>query len=432
MQASVGVQVPKGEVKEQQCPQCHALIPVHFGYVSWCDQCGWNLQPQESNRPTNVFESAYASIGKRFSQQLFDEMSKAESLRPTLTLSKVLAFSLAAVVHGFTIILVIVGIVLLVRGWSNLFAIFGGVLCLGIAWLMRPRFSKLREYDKVVPKDKFPTLYKITDDVAQALGASNVDSIVIDWEFNAAFTQIGWRRKKIIFLGLPLFSILDGQEKVALLSHEVAHGVNGDPTRGLFVGAAINSLVTWHTLLRPNQIWRSEAGIYGIVLIPFNLAMLGLSYIPWLGAYALSYLLWHDSQRAEYLADALAADASGTDAVLGLLRKLHFHRAFELAVQRAAHQKERSFFKELQRCISEVPQRELDRIHRVSRLRESRLDATHPPTAYRIELLAAHRVSEPKVTLSASDLELLEHELSAVQDKIESKLVDLYRGARFR
>jgi Zn-dependent protease with chaperone function len=414
MEASVGAQISKGEVKEQQCPQCHAPIPVHFGYVSWCDQCGWNLQPLETNRPTNVFESAYASIGKRFSQQLFDEVLKAESLRPTLTLSKVLAYSLAALVHSFTIILVVVGIVLLLRGWSNLFAIFGGLLCLGIAWLLRPRMPK--SPDEVAHKDKFPTLYKITNDVAQALGTSNVDGIVINWQFSAAYAQSGWRRKKVIFLGLPLFAILDGQEKVALLSHEVAHGVNGDPTRGLFVGTAIDSLVTWHVLLRPRQIWRSEAGIYGILLIPFSLAMLGVAYIPWLGAYALSYLLWHDSQRAEYLADALAAEASGTEAALGLLKKLHFHRTVELALQRASYQKIKigNLFEELRRCVAEVPQRELDRINRVSQLQESRLDATHPPTVYRIGLLAARRVSEPKVILPVPDIELLEQELSAV------------------
>ena len=33
-------------------------------------------------------------------------------------------------------------------------------------------------------------------------------------------------------LGLPLVSVLEPQERVALIAHEIAHDVNGDPARG--------------------------------------------------------------------------------------------------------------------------------------------------------------------------------------------------------
>ena len=96
-------------------------------------------------------------------------------------------------------------------------------------------------------------------------------------------------------------------------------------------------------------------------MIPFNLAMLGLSRLAWLGAYLLSHLLWRDSQRAEYLADYLAATVSGTNAVLSLLEKLHYGTAFALTVQHAALNQDASegLLERLRQRVAEVPEREL-------------------------------------------------------------------------
>ena len=46
----------------------------------------------------------------------------------------------------------------------------------------------------------------------------------------------------MLFIGLPLFAILDDAERVSVLGHELAHGVNGDPTRGFVVGTA---MISW-------------------------------------------------------------------------------------------------------------------------------------------------------------------------------------------
>src|SRR5207302_1982331 len=99
--------------------------------------------------------------------------------------------------------------------------------------------------------------------------------------------------------------------------------------------------------------------------------------IPRLGAVALSHLLWRDSQRAEYLADHLAAQVAGTDALLSLLDKLFLRDTYALVVQRVgiANEHENLFATLRHRCEA-LPAAERARLHRVARLKDSRLDAT--------------------------------------------------------
>ncbi len=55
---------------------------------------GWRLEMGESrlDRSWNVFEGVYASMSERLGRSLFEEMTRAESLKPGLTLSKLAAF----------------------------------------------------------------------------------------------------------------------------------------------------------------------------------------------------------------------------------------------------------------------------------------------------------------------------------------------------
>ena len=428
-------------MQEQECPSCHATIPVHPHYVAWCDRCNWNLRPQGAARPRTLFESFYAEIGKRSSQELFGAFAHAESLKPRLTLSKALSFAVAAAVHGLTLGLLVLAGVLLVVGWPRLLVVGLGLLCAVLAWQIRPKMPEFP--DSVVSRDVFPTLYLISDRVAQALDTKGVDGIVIDHRFNAAFGLAGWRRKKVLYLGLPLFSILNDQEKIALIAHELAHGVNNDPMSGLFVGSAIRSLNAWYTLLRPNKTWLRRDRRYGrdnpfglLTLIAdffANILMRLVSFAPWLGAYALSHLLWRESQRAEYLADYLSARIAGTDATLATLEKLHFDDTLALVVQRITlSRSDRSIFDELRQRVAEMPQRELERIRRLERAQMARLDVTHPPTAYRIDLLKAHPVIGPQIEIAPAESEQIERELAQAQKRVQDQLLDIQRRHLYR
>jgi Zn-dependent protease with chaperone function len=224
-------QVPVPAAASTCCPSCHTLLPAHEGFVVWCDQCGWNLQPHTPEQTGGLLGDLYRSIGQRSGRALLDRIVQSNSFRPAWTTSKIPAFALETAIHGLTIISALLGVFLIVRGWPHLFMIVAGILCLGLAWVLRPRVGVLE--DSPAPRESFPNLYRLVDQIAQVLDTPTVSAIVVDKDFNAAFGQVGWQQKQVMYLGLPFFSILDGQEKVALIAHELAHGVNGDPVRSL-------------------------------------------------------------------------------------------------------------------------------------------------------------------------------------------------------
>ena len=155
-----------------------------------------------------------------------------------------------------------------------------------------------------------------------------------------------------------------------------------------------------------------------------------LAGLIWLVAYLLVLLLAGDSQRAEYLADHLAAQTAGTQAVLGMMDKLHLYPSYETTVQRIAlgGEGETDLFSTLRQRLSSVPTRERERIRRVQKLEGSRLDSSHPPTANRLELLEHHYISQPGLTASSLPFNEVAQELATLEEKVARKLVGLWES----
>lgn len=403
------------------CPQCKAKIPVHPGFLDWCGQCGWNLEPHVPERSVDVFEQIQESLGQKYGQELLGQLLISETPRPTLTGSTLLALGLAICVHLIPVLLAILGIWLLSRGDLSLLAVFttpaatlSGLVCLGLAWSLVPRPSKAPT--SLASRQRFAALYRLVANTAQALRAPSIDGIVIDENFNASVARLGWRGKRILFLGLPLLSMLDSQEQIALLGHELAHNVNRDPSRILPIYTAIHSLVQWYSILRPRELATGTFGAYGVLLIPLNLLRLGLAELVRLPLFGIGHLLWRDSQRAEYLADYLAASAAGTEAMQSLLEKLCLRRTWDLTVHQVyVRMGNQDLFDAFREQVATVPQRELERIRRIELMQPSRLDINHPPNAYRLEFLRSRPVVQPRVTMSPVDAANLAGELEAIK-----------------
>lgn len=405
-------------------------MPVYTGYITWCENCGWNLRLEESDPPNNRFEAIYASINQRLSTGLFNKLLKAHSLKPTLTWSKIIAYTIAGLVHGLTLVLVVLGLWLALFSWPYLILTAIGLLMLGAAWLLAPKPPKLPKESEIVSRDDFPALYALVDKVAEGLNAPRIDAIVVYEGYNAAFGQFGWKRKKVLFVGLPLFSVLNSQEKVGIIAHELAHSINGDPTRGFFIGTAVNSLVTWYGILYPDSVTPDAEG-YGALgggcVMPANLIMRGLAW-PIVGlVHALANLLWRDSQRAEYMADVLAAGVAGTVGQVSSLEKFQFRHSFEMAAQRAStYFKGENLFYELRERVRIAPRREQERIRRVAKLPTLDIVTTHPPTAYRIEMLHTHPVTSPKVIITEEESEQIDKELATLEPEMQERIVQAY------
>lgn len=405
------------------CPTCAADVAADPRFVAWCAACGWNIIPHQPEAE-GTLSRLYAALGRRSSQKLLSRMQGLNQLRPRQTASSLAAWLIAAVVHMVSLACLSGGIYLLIAHWPNILAIaFGGLLLL-IAWTLRPRLGRLEDDETMLSRAEYPQLYALSDRVSAALKARPIDGIVIGHDFNASYGRFGWRQRRVMSLGLPLWSILSAEERISLIGHELAHGVNGDVSRGFFVGSAVHSLVTWADMLRPDEIWESHMGWRGLVAIPLNLMLLGLAQLAWLSAYGLMHLLWRNKQRAEYLADYLAATAGGTPATLSMLDKLHLGASCHLAMQRVALGNPRAdMFGTLREHVHTIPDRERERLRRVQLLEDSRLDTTHPPTPYRIQLLQAHPVAAAHVSLSADQNAAIDAELARLQDRIQKKII---------
>ncbi len=430
MQEKRGQSLADGMVCSVACPGCGQSIPRHHGYAAWCDGCGWNLNPSIMGEPRNVFEELQLKFGARLGEGLFKRMLAEADLRPRLTFATMLAYGIAGIVHMVTVLFFLVGVITIIIGWPNIVMIVLGVLSACIAIAARPRISSPPA--PVLPRERFPTLYRLVDEVADALGAKKVDHIVADCAFNASFGVLGWRRKGYLTLGIPFFVIHSDAERVALLGHEIGHSVNGDSARGLYLHSAIQALVCWYHLVLPESLLSSESGMPGLLMLPVNLLLCTVAWGIRLLISALVHLLYHSSQRAEYLADYLSAVVGGRDAAISSTQLIYHQGIFAYTVQRVANNPDGlPLFDELRRQMAMLPERELERVRRVSMMAESRFDATHPPTAHRIRFLEARCQGTPQVVLSPEDSERLNEELAQLYDEEERAILDEYRNSLY-
>ncbi len=142
------------------------------------------------------------------------------------------------------------------------------------------------------------------------------------------------------------------------------------------------------------------------------------------------HLLLRDSRRAEYLADARAAEVAGTAAAVSLseieLLGPAFHAIVSRNVQRV-RSGDSTIFAELAATASNVTPRERERRRRIARLEDSRLDATHPPTASRITVLEGRPVSAARIVLAVEASERIDEELARYRKEVTARLIDEHR-----
>jgi heat shock protein HtpX len=210
---------------------------------------------------------------------------------------------------------------------------------------------------------------------------------------------------------------------VAVLAHAVAHGVNGDVTRSFLVGSALRSLDEWIYLLQGvgHHARSGPEALAGyltwILSLPFALYQS-----------LLTQLLWLDKQQAEYFADYLASTVSGTDASIGALRRLSSSEHLHDVLLKSAFSNSQSGSYILQRYsehIYTLPGREWQRLARAAEQEHARLDASHPPTAHRIEFLRAHPRIE-QMTVSDKRMKTIDSELQSLHDKLGGRLIAQY------
>jgi hypothetical protein len=119
------------------------------------------------------------------------------------------------------------------------------------------------------------------------------------------------------------------------------------------------------------------------------------------------------SQRTEYGADHAAVVAASTQATLGALDCLYLADVVHSWQHRFAVLQRQPDWADLRRTIEAVPARQRERIRRIGRLRRQRIDATHPSTAARIDVVRARPPSAGAIYLTDADDAAITAELLA-------------------
>ncbi|MBI5367580.1 MAG: M48 family metalloprotease [Planctomycetes bacterium] len=412
------------------CPVCRTTGPVDAGSSAWCAACGWNVERRRTPGPETRYEKlldrVVTAASRRYGPALHTEMIERGEAPAGWSASYGIAWLLAALVNAGVLAMPLVALALLAYAPVMLLAAIPASILVLLAWGMFPRPWPMP--NRVVERAQVPELYRLIDEVAAAVRAPAIHALALSGDFNACLMHVGWRRRTVLQLGLPLLAVLDPQERVALLGHELGHAVADDPLRSGMIDRALVALSSSAQDLRPDALVSAEIGL---LAIPFNVLLLGLSLMVEGLALFVLFVAAREHQRGEYRADLVAARVAGTAGALGAMARLQSVDAVLLAIQRYALRGDSGDLDaELRAAVADLPPRERERIARAERSAGIRLDASHPPTAYRIELLHASPVTTPAVTLTAPANARIEAELAALPREIRRAAVDAFRSGR--
>jgi Zn-dependent protease with chaperone function len=388
-------------------------------YAFWCEACGWNLIRPDDRRRLGPIDRFLAWLGQRQGSRLADDAIRHGAARPSFDVAILVAVLVALVVYAFTAGVAWLGVVSVTSG-GGLYGFVYGAICLGLVVVLRPRVPMVS--GTVHGRAELPHLFALVDRVAAGIGTAPIDGIELTPEINAGFGRAGWRRRRILQLGVPLFLALDPAERVALLGHELGHSVNGDAGRLLILGSAHDTLISLWTLVEPDSMLPSvREGLTGYLIIPFRVVQLGIARAI-LGLALLQLVLcYRTSQRAEFHADAIASRLAGTRGTAALIARLHGARpAAELAWSTRPADPARQIADRLRR----MPDREIERLRRIDAIEGARIDATHPPTVDRERVIAGLPAQVGSVVLTAGESDAIDRELDPFLPALSAELAE--------
>jgi Zn-dependent protease with chaperone function len=425
-------------VRTHVCPQCHHRIEFDPDFPLWCPACTWNIDGSNPGKKGSPFHRLAAASAERLARRLYEDVRADPPGRRGGYLIAISTWLLALVVHLLTVAVGVAAVLLIRPGFGIALPlrVVGVVLLAGIALYVQPVFltwPRLRRsrarFPSMLSRADAPELFSLSDQVADAIGAASVDVIQIGTEFNASYFR--YRRQPVVRLGMMLWSVLEPQERVALLGHEFGHQINGDLRRSLFVGRALRSLRRWRMLLEPWQqplprSYRRSYGVAGMVsvaelLVPILLIPMAL-LVETFGR-LLASIAGRQGQRSEYYADELAAAAGGTAAAATMLDKLLAGDSCEFtARQLCRYQPDSDLWLGLRKFAASMPAMERQRLSVPATRRLVRIDSTHPPTSLRAALLRARPPRRPAVDIDGTRAAAIDAELAGPAARAAAQL----------
>ncbi len=387
------------------CPDCGAMIPSYPRYTPWCEECNWNIQP-DNVKPSSWWQQA---ISQRLAQRLFDQMSH-EMTAKQLTGTHLTALLLATIIYLIHIIFLFWGSYLI---WSwTIGRILAGILIIYLTIrALNIRYDELPPAMMLADEKQFPALNHFIGDVARRLAVPK-PKIALSEQFTATFARVGSARESLLCIGIPFLALLSGGEMLSLIGHELSHDHDGAWSRSLYVQNARTAVESWYKLFSFYH-WRTHSNdmivfcglLFAFICLPVSIVVGGLLRL-------LELLIFHDSQRAEYVADLQSLAVAGNHDAPHLLRKSYYRYlgALQEAYQKAPlHQK----YTVVQRKLQEIPAREKERVWRIAQMQQPKLNSSHPTVTQRIALLKNRPPIPPAFVINPEQFAAIQAELAA-------------------
>ena len=391
------------------CPDCANLIAYDPSFPLWCSSCDWNLDPEPARRRRGVRRLAERAAD-RIARRLYQQVRARPPRKGDGFLNRLFIWLLACFIHLLTAIVAASAALLIVPGFGLIWPVrFLLAALLGsCAMYVQPFRARKKRKDAAMGRADAPELFALVDEVADAIGGPGVDFIVLTATFNASYFKLSARRPAIA-IGLALWSILEPQERVALIGHELGHRVNGDLRRSAFIGHAINTVRKWRLLLEPDfrglrHTMLSGFGGLSVVLaeLLLPLILIPLALLVETFGIGMELIANRQGQRSEYYADDLAEGAAGTAGAVSLLEKLLIGDACERVVLHTLkYRPDTNVWQAVRAFADSVPEMEWQRRSRLATRRLQRVDTSHPPTQLRASVLRDRPIRQPSVVLDA-------------------------------
>ena len=398
------------------CPQCGRRIAVDSRFVKWCEHCNWNLDASKPE-PKSRRQLRREEAARRKGVDLFEELKNRQPTKPGVSQARVAAFALALAIHAFTLAVFLSSALVLITNFGTFFGfVVGGFLIL-FAVLIHPRFGGVKAGTVILPREAAPSLYGLADRVAVELGGKPIDLITLDGRYNAGYGQLGLRRRRVLTIGLPLWNVLDDQQRIALLGHELAHQVNGDLAEITVVSAALRTLDAWYRALSPGPWQPGSGSIFAFFETIGQLLARGIYRVLRLIVEIIfrleESLLFASGRRAEYYADRLAARIASSEATIAMLDTFYLDRPCLLTLRFASRRDEGDVWAAERTFLAEISPKEWERLRRLDAIRGAGIDDTHPPTNLRIELLRAQPPESARIQLTNSESTAIAAEMAS-------------------
>jgi Zn-dependent protease with chaperone function len=407
-------------MSQDNCPSCQSELVGESGYRKWCAQCDWNIG-QEIEPVRNRFARWYMDLHKQRSATLFKKVVKESTGGISVGHSNRRLLLAICWLINLSVFALAFGGLLIVYVMQNVFGSILGALMLSVAYAQRPRVTPLPAL--LYSRTELPKLFRLTDDVACAIGCEPVSAIVLTEDYNAYVFTAGKNHQQIMALGVPYFYLLSPQARVGLIAHELGHFASDDPKNGAVVTRALQVLQFWISTFRQD----AQEIATGFAGIAANGIMFGLGLLPVSLRNLVLQLVYDDSQKAEYIADLRASKVAGKNGVLAATDALKYNTTFRGYLNKSFHAVDEHGLTVVERFrgfVRALPVTEQDRLTRCNLIPSSQIDTTHPPIRYLMDYVRGLPESQIVVELTAAESMEIDDELRPHLTRVSERLLE--------